>query len=265
MANSCYQYVRKFEDDPVLLPGTYIVVRIDGKGFHKFTTEQRYGRPNDWNGLNLMNIAASKVMRDLPDVMIAYGQSDEYSFVLKPSTTLFKRRGYKISSTICSIFTAQFVYEFENVFEDNLKSLPSFDARIVCYPTLQHVRDYLAWRQVDCHINNLFNTTFYALIKHDNMTAQEAQTFLKTTNSGDKNELLFQRGINYNNENPQFRKGTILVWREMEDENGRMRRYPTQEYCDLIKDDFWEEPENSYLVEDFTPCVGLRRQNQSKK
>lgn len=28
----------------------------------------------------------------------------------------------------------------------------------------QHVRDYFAWRQADCHINNLYNTCFWALV-----------------------------------------------------------------------------------------------------
>ncbi len=30
-----------------------------------------------------------------------------------------------------------------------------FDGRAVCYPDVQTVRDYLAWRQVDTHVNNL--------------------------------------------------------------------------------------------------------------
>jgi len=33
MANSRYEYVRKFELDDTLLPGCWIVVRLDGKGF----------------------------------------------------------------------------------------------------------------------------------------------------------------------------------------------------------------------------------------
>lgn len=30
-----------------LLPNTYIVVRIDGKGFHKFTKYYEFEKPND--------------------------------------------------------------------------------------------------------------------------------------------------------------------------------------------------------------------------
>jgi tRNA(His) guanylyltransferase len=32
----------------------------------------------------------------------------------------------------------------------DLNELPYFDGRAVCYPRAKIVRDYLAWRQVDC-------------------------------------------------------------------------------------------------------------------
>lgn len=35
MANSKYEYVRAFELDDTLLPGCFIVIRVDGKGFTK--------------------------------------------------------------------------------------------------------------------------------------------------------------------------------------------------------------------------------------
>lgn len=36
-----------------------------------------------------------------------------------------------------------------------MEMIPSFDARTVLYPNDQSLRDYLSWRQADCHINNL--------------------------------------------------------------------------------------------------------------
>ena len=41
-----------------------------------------------------------------------------------------------------------------------------------------------------------------------------AQTLCGTFAS-DKNEILFQRGINYNNLPRMFRKGTILLWQDV--------------------------------------------------
>lgn len=61
------------------------------------------------------------------------------------------------------------------------------------------------------HVNNLFNTTFWALVD-GGMTGTEAEKRLKGTLSADKNEILFSEfGINYNDEDPMFRKGTVLI------------------------------------------------------
>lgn len=36
MANSKYEYVKLFEKESYLLPETWIVLRVDGRGFHKY-------------------------------------------------------------------------------------------------------------------------------------------------------------------------------------------------------------------------------------
>ncbi len=36
MAKSKFEYVRLYETDDTLLPGTYMVLRIDGRSFHRF-------------------------------------------------------------------------------------------------------------------------------------------------------------------------------------------------------------------------------------
>jgi tRNA(His) guanylyltransferase len=58
----------------------------------------------------------------------------------------------KLVSTIVSTFTAYYVHLWPIHFPDTPLSppLPSFDGRAVCYPTVQNLRDYMSWRQVDC-------------------------------------------------------------------------------------------------------------------
>jgi tRNA(His) guanylyltransferase len=63
------------------------------------------------------------------------------------------------------------------------------------------------------HINNLYNTTFWALVQQGKRTTQEAHSDLKGTFSKDKHSILFDRfQINYNNEPEIFKKGSILIW-----------------------------------------------------
>lgn len=40
MANSKYEYVRQFELADNLLPSTWLVVRIDGRGFHRLNRKE---------------------------------------------------------------------------------------------------------------------------------------------------------------------------------------------------------------------------------
>ncbi|RYC65336.1 hypothetical protein CHU98_g883 [Xylaria longipes] len=223
MANSRFEYVKQFEQSDSLLPNTWIVIRIDGRGFTKLCAKYDFHKPNDVRALNLMNAAAKAVMTELPDITIAYGVSDEYSF----------------------------------------------DGRAVCYPSVQNLRDYMSWRQVDCHINNLYNTTFWSLIQLGGFDAKEAEKFLSGTLSADKNEILFSKfKINYNDEHEMFKKGSV-IFREYElvepgshnvaetidgvaepvkqsktqDENDKKRRNKARvviDHLDIIKDDFWD-------------------------
>ncbi|KAI0837213.1 tRNA guanylyltransferase [Hypoxylon sp. FL0890] len=271
MANSRFEYVKQFEQVDNLLPNTWIVVRIDGRGFTKLCAKYNFEKPNDRRALDLMNAAAKAVMSEIHDITIAYGVSDEYSFVFHKTCTLFERRSSKLVSTIVSTFTAYYIHLWSTYFPDTPLSppLPSFDGRAVCYPSVQNLRDYMSWRQVDCHINNLYNTTFWSLVQLGGMNAKEAEKFLSGTLSADKNEILFSKfKINYNNEPEIFKKGSV-VYRDYElvepgshdvakeadelaepvqqsktqNENDRKRRAKARvlvDHVDIIKDDFWE-------------------------
>ncbi|CBF88750.1 tRNA guanylyltransferase [Aspergillus nidulans FGSC A4] len=218
-----------------------------------------------------MNAAAVEVLKDLPDLAIAYGVSDEYSFVFHPTCELFERRSAKLVTTIVSTFTAHYIYLWGNYFPDTPLQpphLPSFDGRAVVYPTIRNLRDYMSWRQVDCHINNLYNTTFWMMVLKGGMSNTDAENELKGTLSSDKNEILFKRfGINYNNEEEIYKKGSV-VYRQYQLEERKPLKAPEEEgptvqesisksqqeklrklrrkaqviveHVDIIKDEFWE-------------------------
>jgi tRNA(His) 5'-end guanylyltransferase len=92
-----------------------------------------------------------------------------------------------------------------------LKFPPTFDGRIILYPSVNNLKDYFSWRQVDCHINNLYNTTFWALVLMGKLTKDEAHNKLKGTFSKDKHEILFKEFmINYNSIEEIYKRGTII-------------------------------------------------------
>jgi tRNA(His) guanylyltransferase len=90
--NAAVADVKSFELDDTLLKNTWLVVRLDGNGFTKFSALHAFEKPNDRRALELMNKCARAVCSEFSDVVIAYGESDEYSFVLRNTTALFKRR-----------------------------------------------------------------------------------------------------------------------------------------------------------------------------
>lgn len=206
-----------------------------------------------------MSYAAAKVMQEFTDIVLAYGQSDEYSFVLHKTTDVYTRRESKIVSCINSLFTSSYVYHWDNFFpEKKLLYPPSFDSRIVLYPSDENLRDYLSWRQADTHINNLYNTTFWKLVQEGSRTPNDATQYLSGTFSADKNEILFsQFGVNYNDLPQMYRKGTILLRKfvQVPCVNGKRNQIMVPFFTDLIRDPFWLE-HTEILTKDKTPdCV----------
>ncbi|RKF64914.1 tRNA guanylyltransferase [Erysiphe neolycopersici] len=109
------------------------------------------------------------------------------------------------------------------------------------------------------HINNLYNTTFWALIQLGGLDAKSAEKELAGTLAADKHEILFSRfRINYNKEPEIYKKGSIIIYDckseslETTKDNIVSKSPPKnhskrKEKCritilhlDLIKDDFWE-------------------------
>ncbi|XP_016831270.1 probable tRNA(His) guanylyltransferase isoform X1 [Cricetulus griseus] len=224
MAKSKFEYVRDFEADDTCLPHCWVVVRLDGRNFHRFAEKHSFAKPNDSRALQLMTKCAQTVMEELEDIVIAYGQSDEYSFVFRRKSNWFKRRASKFMTLVASQFASSYVFYWRDYFADQpLLYPPGFDGRVVLYPSNQTLKDYLSWRQADCHINNLYNTVFWALIQQSGLTPVQAQERLKVD---------------------EVRTQEVRLPAEMEGERmtvTRTRARPVPLYCDLIGDAFWKE------------------------
>ncbi|KGN48418.1 tRNA(His) guanylyltransferase 1 isoform X1 [Cucumis sativus] len=241
-------YVRSFQVENKLMPSTWIVIRIDGCHFHRFSEVHVFEKPNDEHALNLMNSCAVAVMEKLSDFVFSYGVSDEYSFVLKKDSQIYGRAASEIVSVIVSLFSSLYVMKWREFFpHKELKYPPSFDGRAVCYPTREILRDYLAWRQVDCHINNQYNTCFWELVK-SGKSKSEAQACLKGTQTQEKERLLNLRfNISYNELPLMFRQGSSAFWDKKDattvDKNpdACCKRKIVVVHSNIIEPSFWED------------------------
>ncbi|KAI3911209.1 hypothetical protein MKW92_046052 [Papaver armeniacum] len=182
--------------------------------------EHEFKKPNDERAMKLMNACAKAMFEDFPDIVFAYGVSDEYSFVFKKITEFYKRRPSKIVSIPVLFFTSVYV------------SPPSFDACTICFPSADGVRDYLAWRQAEFCKNNQHNTWFWMLVK----------------------KLSQQFGIKYTELPDIFCKGSCVFKDKAEEivkynENGesivkRFRSKVIIDHCDIVGDKFWNDHVN---------------------
>ncbi|KAA8530954.1 hypothetical protein F0562_005679 [Nyssa sinensis] len=234
------EYVRSFQFENKLLPSTWIVVRIDGCHFHRFSEVHEFEKPNDEQALSLMNSCAVAVLEEFQDIVFAYGVSDEYSFVLKKDSQFYQRRASEIVSVIVSFFSSMYVRKWREFFpQRELRYPPYFDGRAVCYPSSEILQDYLAWRQVDCHINNQYNTCFWMLVKSGKSKC-EAQDYLKGTQAEKKNELLKQQfGIDYSMLPIMFRQGTSVFWDKEEkivvaNDGGAVGKSAEENFCGTL-------------------------------
>lgn len=270
MACSRFEYVKNFELADQVLPETFMVVRIDGRGFTKFSDMHEFAKPNDLAALEVMNTAAMEVVKHFEEIILAYGQSDEYSFAFSNKSMIFERRREKIVSTVVSLFTGAYVMKFKEITGKDLKIIPTFDGRLVCYPTLKILADYFSWRQADCHINNLYNLCFWTLVQKGKLDRNAAEKRLSKTLSDAKNELLFTEfGINYSQTDAIGRKGTVLrrVWEadleklkkyeEIKEKNPEKKFDPPRKKQkilntneDIIKKEFWTELSKGLELED---------------
>ncbi|PIN26876.1 tRNA(His) guanylyltransferase [Handroanthus impetiginosus] len=244
------EYLKSFQYESKLMPSTWIVIRIDGCHFHRFSEVHEFEKPNDAQALNLMNSCAVAVLEEFKDIVFAYGVSDEYSFILKKESQLYERHPSEIVSAVVSFFSSMYTMKWNEFFpHKEMKYPPYFDGRAVCYPSCEILRDYLAWRQVDCHINNQYNTCFWMLVK-SGKSKSEAQNYLKGTQAQEKNVLLDQLSgvMNYYNAlESMFRLGSSVYWDKetrivdnKEGAAGKSRKMVVVRYCNIIEASFWD-------------------------
>ena len=95
-------------------------------------------------------------------------------------------------------------------------------AESVNFQKKDNVIDYFRWRNEDANRNAL-NAWCYWTLRKENKTKVQATKAINGLTTADKNELLFQRGINYNDLPLWQKRGVSFYWKTIE-RNGAERR-----------------------------------------
>ena len=201
--------MRVFETslDLCVLPGIYMVTRLDGRGFTRLTKEvHSFEAPFDERFRDLMLQTAEHLM-DGGGFGFTYGyvQSDEISLLFGRDDGSFGRKLRKLLSVLAGEASAKFSLQ--------LGSIAAFDCRICQLPSAEFVVDYFRWRSEDAHRNAL-NAHCYWLLRKQGKDVGEATGRLKGMSVAAKNELLFRHGVNFNDLPTWQKRGVGLYWEE---------------------------------------------------
>lgn len=202
--------MRVFETahDLCVLPGIYIVARLDGRSFTKLTKEEMdFERPFDVRFRDAMVSTVKHLMNCGFKVTYGFTESDEISLLFDLHETAFGRKERKLNTILASEASAHFSLL--------LKTPGVFDCRICQLPTKNLVADYFRWRNEDAHRNAL-NAHCYWMMRKKGISARKATAELEGKSVDFKNELLFENGVNFN-EVPQWQKrGCGVYYKEFD-------------------------------------------------
>jgi tRNA(His) guanylyltransferase len=183
------------------LPLLPICARLDGKNFSKFTKGLK--RPYDERLSNVMCEVTSYLVKET-NAGMGYTQSDEISLFWHndslESEMLFGGRVQKITSILAAMCSMKFNKLLESNIPEKSHLEPIFDCRVWQVPNLTEVANTFLWRELDASKNSI------------SMLAQSMYSHkqLQHKNRSEMQEMIFQKGDNWNNYPAFFKRGTFI-------------------------------------------------------
>jgi len=175
--------------------------RVDGRTFYTFT--KGMNRPYDLRMVDCMTNTAKRLAIET-NALMTYTQSDEitlcwYSNDIR-SQIWFDGRHSKMVSQIAALATLYFYKECVELIPDYAHKLPSFDARVWQTPNLTEGANVFLWREWDATKNSI-TMAASSLYSHKELHGK---------NGSEKQEMLFQKGVNWNDYPSFFKRGTYI-------------------------------------------------------
>lgn len=203
-----------------LLGRVPIVLRLDGKGFSRYTKAMKYKKPFDECLSAGMSGAMIETAKDICGCMFGFTQSDETTFILRNDQSLetqpwFDNRIQKIVSVVASMYSVRF-----NALCSGIQAY--FDARVFAVPNIQEAINALIHRQQDCVKNSIQCSTYYLV--GEKLGRGTTRKLMEGLDQKQQQELLYKEaGINWAKDIPQHFRNGIGCYKEEVLVNGAMR------------------------------------------
>ena len=180
-----------------------VILRVDGKAFHSLT-KRLFGRAWNKDMVDFMEQTAKYVQDNIQGCDFAYCQSDEISFLLTDYRTIRTDAWFSYNvSKMVSVSASLASSIFSLVADEPVQ----FDSRVFTLPT-DEVCNYFVWRQIDATRNAI------------SMAAREFYSHkeLFGKNQKDMQELLYEKGINFNDYPVVRKRGFCVIRGKVEEE-----------------------------------------------
>ena len=184
-----------------LIPRIPVIARLDGKGFSKFTKGLK--RPYD-ERLSKLMVETTKYLVKETNANCGYTQSDEITLMWYTdkieASIYFDGRLFKMLTDLSAMASVFFNRKLGEYLPEKFDKMPRFDARVYNVPTLDEAVNSFLWREQDATKNSI------------SMAAQHyySHSELMGKNGSDKQEMLFQKGINFNTYPSHFKRGVYI-------------------------------------------------------
>lgn len=195
------EYERR-ETARAFLPMLPIYARIDGRCFSAFT--RGMNRPYN-EGMSAAMVEAAKAVIEQTHPRIGYTQSDEMSFIWladSPKSEMFMGgKVQKMASVLASLATAAFTRALlDGPLAVYAVRCPHFDCRIFQLPSQTEAANAILWREQDA-TKNAISMAACAYYSHKELMGKSGP---------EKQEMLFAKGVNFNDYPASFKRGTFL-------------------------------------------------------
>ena len=189
------------ETGRVGMPRLPLMVRIDGKGFSRWTRGLRY--PFD-ERLQALRVEVSRKLVEELGAVAGYCQSDEITLMLwarDTKTALYCGGKFqKIVSHSASMATAYWNQLVPEFLPEKVGQPAMFDARAWNVPTQEEAVNVFLWREWDASKNSVSMAA----------RAYYSSKEIFGKNSPEMQEMLFKKGINWNDYPVWAKRGTYL-------------------------------------------------------
>lgn len=195
----------KIETGRSFIPLLPIYARLDGRAFSTFT--KGLERPYDQRITTIMQ-ETTKYLINETHAIVGYTQSDEINLLWEQDSfetkIFFDGKIQKMVSILAGMASAKFVIScFENGEDLRMRAIkykPTFDCRVFQLPNRTEATNALLWREKDATKNaiNMAARVYYSQEELQNKTSSEMQ------------EMLFRKGVNFNDYPAFFKRGSFF-------------------------------------------------------